>query len=51
MQELRYTQSEAGELPAWRVLAEFADLADMRTGGRALQEEQGTEADGWEGIE
>lgn len=30
MQELRYTQTEAGLLPAWRVLSEFEELVRMR---------------------
>lgn len=52
MQELRYTQTEAGLLPAWRVLSEFSELARMRAEQMGPAQSGSDDIfDGWEGIE
>ena len=52
MQELRYTQTEAGLLPAWRVLSEFSELARMRAEQLGAAKDAADDIfDGWEGIE
>ena len=52
VQDLRYTQTEAGLLPAWRILSELRALAEMRAEriGPA-PDDTCSEIDGWEGIE
>ena len=51
MQELRYTQTEAGLLPAWRVLSELRALADMRAERYGRPEEPDELFDGPEGVD
>ena len=51
MQELRYTQTEAGLLPAWRVLAEFGELARMRAERLPAHNDTDDIFDGPEGVE
>lgn len=51
MQELRYTQTEAGLLPAWRVLSELRSLADMRAERYGQPEEADDLFDGPEGVD
>lgn len=51
MQELRYTQTEAGLLPAWRVMSELRALADMRAERFERPEAADDLFDGPEGVE
>jgi len=51
VQTLRYTQTEAGLLPAWRVLSELRSLADMRAERFERPGEADDLFDGPEGVE
>ena len=50
VQTLRYSQTEAGRLPAWRVLAEYGELS-RQLSERTRETDDRDAEEGWEGVE